>query len=113
MKTSTSALVTSAFLALLLAGCGGAAGPGEGSDPTPPPVTLTGPVSGVHPVECGCVIEGIGHCGNYAVIEGQVVPLEYPALGKMEFCGREGLRASIEGEVVDGRLVAASFDLVE
>ena len=112
MKLHRTSLASLTLLALVLAGCGGSAEPPQDA-PQPVAVTLTGPVSGVHPVECGCVIESIGRCGNYALVEGQVVPLDFPALGKMEFCGREGLRASIDGEVVDGRLVAQSFDLVE
>lgn len=73
-------------------------------------------VSGEHAVTCGCTLEAVGHCGEYAEVDGQFVELQLPAsseLGKMPFCGKEGLRAKIEGEVKAGRLVASSFELNE
>lgn len=71
-------------------------------------------VSGEHPVTCGCTLEEVGHCGEYAQVGGHFVELQLPAsseLGKMPFCGREGLTALIEGELTGGRLVASSFEL--
>lgn len=113
--------LVSLLLATLATACGSddPAPRSEPSDPPPahattPPVADTGPISGVHDVRCGCSIEGIGRCGNYIDIAGHPLPLQGDlGLGKMEFCGQEGLRASVEGQVLDGAFVATAFERVD
>ena len=64
--------------------------------------------------ECGCTIEGVGYCGEYAKLDGKYVALTLPeghTHGKMPFCGKSGLRATIAGELRGEELVAKSFAL--
>lgn len=67
-------------------------------------------VDGVHDVRCGCEIEGIMTCGNFATIDGVAVPIEGLDLGPMEWCGESGVRAHLVGRVEDGVLVATSLE---
>jgi hypothetical protein len=72
----------------------------------------------VHTLRCGCAVEEVGQCGNYIEIEGQFVELVLPEektaeLGEMPFCGKDDLMASVEGEMVDGKFVATTFEYVE
>jgi hypothetical protein len=64
-------------------------------------------------VQCGCVIESVGHCSEYAWIDGQPVELIFdqgvPSLGSMPFCGREGLHAAIRGQRTGDQIVLESF----
>ena len=65
-----------------------------------------------HSVRCGCSLEEVGECGNFIEVEGQFVELVLPEendLKEMPFCGQADLVATVEGEMVDGRFVAASF----
>ena len=68
----------------------------------------------VYDVECGCTIEAIGHCGEYAIVGGE--PMEITGdlgLGSMPFCGKSDLRAEIDGSIQDGKLVATQLTIVE
>ena len=68
------------------------------------------------PLRCGCVLEGVGQCGEYVEIDGEFVELGLPAsseLGSMPFCGKDGLRAELEGELENGRFLASHFAYVE
>lgn len=88
--------------------------PGAPTRPAAVTVADTGPISGVHAVRCGCAIDTVGRCGNYVDVDGHPLPLQGDlGLGKMEFCGRDGLQATVEGSVADGAFVATSFELVE
>lgn len=66
----------------------------------------------VHGVKCGCAIPSIGECGNYIEVDGKYVALETPTpLGPMAFCGKDGLRAKVDGQVEGEVFVASSFAL--
>jgi hypothetical protein len=72
--------------------------------------------SHTHDVRCGCALSEVGHCGNYIEVEGQFVELVLPEekdLGDTPFCGKEELVAQAEGELVDGKFVATTFEYVE
>ena len=72
------------------------------------------PVRGVHDVRCGCVIEGVGHCGNYVDVGGHWLEITGEVgLGEMEFCGEDGVRATVEGTIGRGAFAATSLDVVE
>jgi hypothetical protein len=63
-------------------------------------------------VSCGCVLEEIGHCGNYIEIESQYVAIansEELDLGGMEWCGKSGVQAESAGEIKNGKFVAATL----
>ena len=67
----------------------------------------------VYDVVCGCTLEAVGHCGEYARVDGEFVEITGDlGLGSMPFCGQDGLRAEIEGEVQDGEFQATSLELV-
>ena len=91
---------------------------GEGHDhPHPhddgtPEVTAPAPTADaqVHAVECGCTVEGVGKCSEYIQVDGEMVPLKLPVdMGSMPFCGKSGLHARCDGEMVDGVFVASTF----
>jgi len=65
--------------------------------------------------KCGCSIEGVGHCGNFVMIEGKYVPLVHASLGKMEFCKQKAAGAKIEvkGAMKDGKYIAEQWQLVQ
>lgn len=69
----------------------------------------------VHDAICGHVLADVGHCGNYVKIDDEYVVLEWPELGKMEYCGRgeKGAKVEITGEMEDGKFVAKTYKLVE
>lgn len=67
----------------------------------------------VYNVACGCSIPEVGHCGEYAKIDGAFVEITDHGLGSMPFCGKSGLRAKIDGQVEGGKLKAKSVELVE
>ncbi len=67
----------------------------------------------VYAVECGCEIEDIGKCGNYAMIDDKPVVMAGLDIGKMPFCGKSDLKAKIAGDVADGKLVVKTFELVK
>ena len=114
------ALLLGTLLAAALTSCG-TSNSGDGYDVgdsaqaadamTATPVALE---VGEHAVQCGCAIESIGHCGEYAQVDGRFVALVLPtdhALGKMPFCGKAGLTAQVGGELTGDTLVASSFEL--
>lgn len=67
----------------------------------------------VYEVACGCSIPEVGHCGEYAKIDGTFVEITGHGLGSMPFCGKSGLRAKIDGQVEGGKLKAKSVELVQ
>lgn len=74
------------------------------------------PVSGTHAVTCGCSLEHVGHCSEWVEVEGTFVELQLPEsadLGKMPFCGKHDLKATVEGELKDGKVIATKFELEE
>jgi hypothetical protein len=77
---------------------------------------VVGPITkevAVREAKCGCSIEGVGHCGNYILVEGQYVPLIHPKLGKMEFCAHKakGVKIKVAGMMKDGKYVASQWKL--
>jgi len=110
--------ITILSASLLLVACGGsgtkhAAGHPEESRPETLEAAWS-PTDGAvvlatRRVSCGCVLEGIGACGNYVEIEGHYVPVANAAdfgLGAMAWCGQEGVTAETSGEIRDGRFHA-------
>jgi hypothetical protein len=66
----------------------------------------------VHDVICGCKLEEVGHCGEYIQIQEHWVPLTGAlGLGDMPFCGKDGLKAQVAGEVKDGGFAFTEFSL--
>ena len=77
---------------------------------------VVGPITkevAVREAKCGCSIEGVGHCGNYILVEGQYVPLIHPKLGKMEFCAQKakGVKIKVAGVMKDGKYVASQWKI--
>jgi hypothetical protein len=109
--------------ALLLLGFLGSACSVEAAtspEPTPPaaaPAAATGTIATaeLHDAICGCALPGVGRCGNYVKIDESFVVLEWPELGKMEYCaeGKKGAKVEITGAMKDGRFVAATYKRVE
>jgi len=63
-------------------------------------------------VSCGCVLEEVGHCGDYIEIEGRYVAIsnwEEMGLGGMEWCGQSGVRAESAGRIEEGVFVATTL----
>jgi hypothetical protein len=76
------------------------------------PVETPAAAGHVHNVACGCSLGQT--CGNMIEVDGKYVPLEGDlGLGKMEFCGKKGLQAEVQGELKDGKFLATSYKLVE
>lgn len=97
-----------------LGACGGDGDPQAAASSVPVVLADGTEVHGVHPVRCGCVIRGIGHCGNYVDVEGR--PYEIlgdVGLGKMEFCGEDGVEAAVDGTIEGGRFLATSVTVQE
>ena len=69
----------------------------------------------VREAKCGCSIEGVGHCGNYVMVEGKYVPLIHPSLGKMEFCKHKaaGVKIKVAGLMKDGNYVAEQWKVAK
>ena len=90
-------------------------GSSSGADPAPTKVTEAIPTAEVHDAMCGHAIEGVGHCGNYVMLDGKYVVLEHPSLGAMEFCeaGKKGAKIEITGAMKDGKFVASTYRRVE
>ena len=66
-------------------------------------------------VKCGCSIDGVGHCGNFVMIEGQYIPILHPRLGKMEWCRNKAAGAKIKanGELKDGKFLAKDWKTIQ
>lgn len=63
-------------------------------------------------VSCGCKLEEVGHCGNYIEIDSKYVEIangEVLGLGKMEWCGKEGVQVESAGVIKDGKFVGATL----
>ena len=89
-------------------------------EPTPPaaaPAAATRTIETAEPHDaiCGCALPGVGRCGNYVKIDDSFVVLEWPELGKMEYCaeGKKGAKVEITGAMKDGRFVAATYERVD
>jgi len=67
----------------------------------------------VYDVACGCSIEAVGHCGEYAMVEGRHVEIKDHGLGSMPFCGKSGQKAKIGGEIKGDALHATSIEVVK
>jgi hypothetical protein len=104
-----SVLLRVILSASLLAGCGESSSNQTASDePVEDPAVA--PVLQVHDLACGCALEDVGLCGNYIQIEGRFVELVgTTGLGSMPFCGKEGLKGEVTGELRDGKFEATSF----
>ena len=103
-----SALAT--VLLFWFCGCDSVA---EGSTEPNDPPTAAAPVAHVHDLICGCALPAVGHCGEYIKVGGEFVELVGDLeLGKMPFCGKQGLQGEIAGELKDGKFFATSFELV-
>lgn len=70
------------------------------------------------PVVCGCAIEEVHKCGEWVTIDGKNVQFANKILdadGKpmsMPFCQKTGLTAKLEGDVVDGKFVHDSIEII-
>jgi len=62
-------------------------------------------------LNCGCQVEGVMQCGDYAFDEGKWnwVPLTSHDLGYLPFHGKNGLEAGITGVEKDGGIAVHSF----
>lgn len=67
----------------------------------------------VYDVACGCTIEAVGHCGEYAMVDGRHVEIKDHGLGSMPFCGKSGQKAKIAGEIEGDALHATSIEVVK
>lgn len=67
----------------------------------------------VYDVACGCTLEEVGHCGEYAMVDGRHVEIKDHGLGSMPFCGKSGQKAKIAGEVKGDALHATSIEVVK
>jgi hypothetical protein len=66
-----------------------------------------------HTVKCGCVIDEVGHCGNYISIDGAFLPIangKDMGLGNMEWCGQGAVSIQAAGSVQDGAFIATALD---
>jgi hypothetical protein len=67
----------------------------------------------VYDVACGCSIEAVGHCGEYAMVDGRHVEIKDHGLGSMPFCGKSGQKAKIAGEMKGDALHATSVEVLK
>ena len=69
----------------------------------------------VFPVVCGCALEHVKHCSEWAEVGGGYAKIEGDlGLGHMPFCGRDGLKAEIAGQIdAEGVFHATSLTLVD
>lgn len=120
MKTRFAPYVLGALAVLvlvLLAACTEEPAAPEGGTPAAPPqpAALVIETPEVHDAICGCALDHVKRCGNYVKLEDQYVVLEWPELGKMEYCaeGKAGAKVEIAGAMKDGKFVATSYERVE
>jgi hypothetical protein len=111
-------------VALCFAGCPAEQG---GTDPQPVPATPepatpaagdagshAAPSTAVYDVICGCALDEVGHCGEYAKVDGAWVEIVGDhGLGDMPFCGKTGLKAEVSGHPSGGKLHAHAVKIVE
>ena len=111
MKT----LMPVALLAALTFGCTGETAPEGGEPQTPPAVTTVIETPEIHDAICGCALPDVGRCGNYVKIDDRYVVIEWPELGKMEWCerGKDGARIEITGAMDGDKFVAKSYRQVD
>jgi len=116
-RTCSFTLILAAVSFMVLVGCqqhGHRSDAGDQDAHGAEPAILTGEHQ--HDVRCGCALSEVGECGNYIEVEGQFVELVLPEdndLGKTPFCGQSDVVAQVQGEMVDGKFVATSFEYVE
>ncbi len=67
----------------------------------------------VYDVACGCSIEAVGHCGEYAIVDGRHIQIKDHGLGSMPFCGKSGQKAKIAGEIKGDELHATSVEVLK
>ncbi|MAE28177.1 MAG: hypothetical protein QF724_04445 [Planctomycetota bacterium] len=86
---------------------------------SPAPTSSSAPAAdqavaaGAHTVKCGCVIEEVGHCGNYISIDGSFLPIangKELGLGRMEWCGQGAVSVQAAGSVKGGEFIASTLD---
>jgi hypothetical protein len=118
----TKHLVLVTLAVLLLTGCPGKKKAIRASSPPPAPSAVApsaAPLAGeiteeTYPVICGCLVDGIKHCGEYAVIEGKHVEITDHALGKMPFCGKgRELKAKLSGTFAEGKLKSSAVEVLK
>lgn len=67
----------------------------------------------VHDVKCGCKIPAVKKCGEWVMVNGSFVELTNHGLeGAMPFCGKTDLKATVAGEMKDGKLVATKVEVL-
>ncbi|MGE0708471.1 MAG: hypothetical protein AB7N76_19355 [Planctomycetota bacterium] len=65
-------------------------------------------------VKCGCAIKEVGHCGEYAEVDGKWLHIRGDlGLGDMPFCGKGALKAEITGAVQGDELAATKLTLTK
>lgn len=115
-----------AFLALTVALCFAGCPAEQGTtEPAPAPAPAPAPVEAdagshaapsttVYDVICGCALEEVGHCGEYAKVDGAWVEIVGDhGLGSMPFCGKSDLEAEVSGHPSGGKLHAHSIRILE
>ena len=72
-------------------------------------------IEGVHSVECGCsdTVTSTTSCGNYVQVGDTYLEIAGDlGLGKMEWCGKSGVKAQVKGAVKDGKFMGESLTVV-
>lgn len=105
------ALLTAAFFS---AGC--PSEPAPAPAPTPAPTPAATPVvleDRELPVKCGCKIESVKKCSEWAEVDGEWVKMTGDhGLGSMPFCGKEDVRARVSGKLTDRTLHVTSITVL-
>ncbi|MBL4847098.1 MAG: hypothetical protein JKY65_16380 [Planctomycetes bacterium] len=116
-------LLPLALATLLLAGC---PAPAQKTDASPAASSTATPAASASPaasreiskqtlpVICGCAVDSIGQCGEFAVIDGKHVEITDHGLGAMPFCGKgKELKATVSGTLVEGKLKATAIEVLK
>lgn len=124
-------LIALTLFAVLASGCP-SPGPSSSSPPSSPPADAAAPADDATPpaqetpaaaepvaieqrelpVKCGCKLE-VKKCSEWAEVDGRWVRLVGDhGMGHMPFCGKEGLRARISGELRGDELHLTSIEMV-
>lgn len=109
------------LLALVAAGCPNSPPPAAPAPAAPAPAAPTAKVAPQAvedrelPVKCGCKLEDVKKCSEWAQLDGQWVQLTgNHGLGSMPFCGKENLKAKVTGHVEnDGKLHLTKITVVQ